>query len=187
MSEMPEAQTQQLLATVQRFERQSRRVLPFAAFALTIVVLGILYSTSKLFDVRAELRLAEEQLRQVEQRRREAAKIADRALVVPEEEPADVATGKYVYVGSYNATAKRWETKYLDFSGAPEPEALQGRELKVSQTLGGLNVRSGIPDANGILPPSIDVLSPGETIEIDEMVSWGSSFWFAKLAEIPKG
>jgi len=139
---------------------------------------------AKLTRVRNELVGVQRQLGVAQSRVRATETLAGKALANPEPTvPIVAATGpeRWVYVGSYRPDAKKWETKYLDFADDPDPQSLAGRDLPVNRQTGALNVRPGIPNDKGILPPPVDTLPENARVHINRMQRWGASLWFANV------
>jgi multidrug efflux pump subunit AcrA (membrane-fusion protein) len=146
----------------------------------------------KLKQTKAALAKIENELIAKEKQRVAAEKLARAAQTlasagIAQQQPVVAATPttsteRWVYVGLYRPETKTWETKYLAFTGNPDPLTLEGRDLPVNKRTGALNVRPGIPNGNGLLSPPVDVLSENARVHINRMQRWGTSLWFANVA-----
>jgi hypothetical protein len=91
---------------------------------------------------------------------------------------------QWVYIGQYNATKNKWDTKYLDaVSDQDNPASLDTASLKtrifsIRSETGALNVRSGSATETYIAPV-ICVLSEGKKIKINAIKPSGNNphYW----------
>jgi hypothetical protein len=148
----------------------------------------------KLRDARDLLRRTDDKLKDTSFRLAEAdaqvkVKQAQLAKVIPlgnaqfsravgPTQAASPLQERWVYLGTYQPD-KGWETKYLVFLDNPHPIELIGRRLTVPASL---NIRPGLPNANGLLPAAIGTLSPRSGVTIEEVKQWAPApYWFAKI------
>ncbi|HEY3054100.1 MAG TPA: hypothetical protein VGK04_12005 [Thermoanaerobaculia bacterium] len=200
------ATTLELLSAVERLEKQSRRWLPFSAIALAVIIAAVVYSIvtlagtqrelasaeKSLHSKAAEIKAAETKLNEVTRKLAAAESQLNSAVRVGSNALAHATSGaavmtqpgaaRWVYLGSYRADLKRWDTKYLDFPDSAEPLSFVDRQLRVREETGTLNVRSGLPNDAGVLPPAVHVLRPGQVVTVIEVKRWANSpFLFARV------
>jgi hypothetical protein len=96
--------------------------------------------------------------------------------------PSDVSpastVANWVYLGTWIAESKTWQTRYLDFKKDVAPETLKGKTLTVPVEVGAIYLRSGPSTGNG-LDPIIGLRRPGQTVTVEDVQagSRGSHFW----------
>jgi len=83
------------------------------------------------------------------------------------------APAPWVYLGTWDAAARIWKTKYLEFKKSTAPDDLKNRQFKVPPHVGAVYLRAG-PSTDTALEPVIGTLRPGQTVTIDE-IEGGSS------------
>lgn len=89
----------------------------------------------------------------------------------------------WAYLGNFLFAEQKWDTRYLEFEMTARPESLVGKTFEVRERTGALNVRQNMPDQQGQFYKVIDVLEPGEKIEIKEISRWESSgYVWARIA-----
>lgn len=87
--------------------------------------------------------------------------------------PEAAAAESWVYLGTWDAAAAKWTSRYLAFDAKLPPDALQGKRFEVPRRTGAIYVRSG-PSSATTLAPILDTLPAGKSVRI-EQVSGGSS------------
>lgn len=101
------------------------------------------------------------------------------AGVAPATSTADTPSGAalrgWAYLGTYEASAKQWRTRYFDFSATTDPERLIGTQQTVSKLTGELNIRERLPSGDAPMPPALAVLVPGQSIYIRSVRNWKNS------------
>lgn len=87
----------------------------------------------------------------------------------------DATLRGWAYLGTYEASAGQWRTRYFDFSATTPPQQLMGTKQTVSTLTGDLNIRTGLPSGEGPMPPALAILVPGQSVHIRTVRNWNAS------------
>jgi hypothetical protein len=88
----------------------------------------------------------------------------------------------WIYLGDYNSSTQKWDTKYLNFSDGAAPTSLINKEFQIRPETGSLNVRINMPTESGYFLDVIDELESGRKVVIVEIKPWSSTgYTWAKV------
>ncbi|HET6228527.1 MAG TPA: hypothetical protein VFE05_00530 [Longimicrobiaceae bacterium] len=85
---------------------------------------------------------------------------------------ANTVHSGWIYLGTFDAKSKQWQTRYLAFPLRTPPDLLAHESFKVTEANGALNVRKEMLSIPNVLPPAIDSIEPNHRVRVEEVREW---------------